>query len=154
MAASYYGTPRTTIDADFIVHITPGRLEKFLTGLETVNLRVNKDRIRRQLKAGYNVITIRDRISPNTADFILTRKVERRKGTLSRRVAYYQTPESLLLAKLRMIKATRPRRRSYKDEEDIKAILANTRINMGIVTRRSKHETTEEILRDIARMPK
>ena len=154
MAASYYGTPRTTIDADFIVHLVPRGVEKFLTGLETIGLRVNRDRVRRQLKAGYNVISVQDRLSPHTADFILTRNVERRRGTLLRLVAYYQSPESLLLAKLRMIKATQPRRRSYKDEEDIKAILANTRINMGSVRRRAKRETTGEILRDITRVEK
>ncbi len=151
---SYYGTPRTTIDADFIVHVTPRGLEKFLAGLETIGLKANRDLVKRQLKISYNVISIQDRLSPHSADFIFSRNVERRKGTLSRLVAYYQTPESLLLAKLRMIKATRPRSRSYKDEEDIKAILANTRVNMGSVARRAKRETTEEILRDITRMLK
>ncbi len=154
LAASYYGTPRTTIDADFIVHLTPGRLEEFLNGLETIGLRVNRERVKKQLKAGYNVISVPDRFSPHTADFILTRNVEKRKGTLSRHIAYYQTPEALVLAKLRMIKTTLPRRRSYKDEDDIKAILTNTSIDMGNITRKAKRETTEEIFRDITRLLK
>ncbi len=139
---------------DFIVHVAPRGMEKFLTGLESIGLRVNGDRVKRRLEAGNNLISVQDRLSPHTTDFILTRKVERRKGTLSGLIAYYETPESLLLAKLRMIKDARPRRRSYKDEEDIKAILANTRINMGSVTRTAKHDTTGEILRDVTRILK
>jgi hypothetical protein len=41
---------------------------------------------------------------------------------------FFQAPEDLVLAKLRMIEATLPRERAVKDEEDVKAILEFTKV--------------------------
>lgn len=86
----------------------------------------------------------------HTADFIIqTRgKLERRAGTLLRIKAYYQTPEALVLAKLRMIKATLPRERSLKDKEDIKAIIHNTEVDRKKIIRHARRETTLAIFRE------
>jgi len=48
------------------------------------------------------------------------------------------TPEDLILAKLRMIKATKPQGRASKDEEDIMAILRFTRVNVEAVKKKQK----------------
>lgn len=48
-----------------------------------------------------------------------------------------------------MIKATIPRERSQKDRDDIRAILANTRINKRKILDQTRKENTIEILREI-----
>jgi hypothetical protein len=65
--------------------------------------------------------------------------------------SYYHTPELLILSKLRMIKATVPSERSQKDREDIRAILANTRVNKRKIIDRARKESTIEIFREIIR---
>ncbi len=149
VAASYYGTPRTTIDADFLVHIPPRQLDRFLRNLERVQVKMNLDRIRRQVRSGYNIITITDKISPHRADLILTQRIPKKKGTLQGVATYFQSPESLILAKLRMIKATRPGARTEKDREDIRGILANTKVNKKKIAKESAEQSTLEIYREL-----
>jgi hypothetical protein len=74
---------------------------------------------------------------------------ERRRGTVQGVKAYFQSPESLILAKLRMIKATIPRERSLKDRDDIIAILANTKVSKRKILDQARKERTMEILREI-----
>jgi hypothetical protein len=150
VAASYYGIPRTTLDADFVVYISQRETNRFFHGIEEAGVRVNIQKIRRQLKSGYNVITVSDRLSPHTADLILVKSpIERKKGTVQGVKTYFQSPESLILAKLRMVKATVPRERSLKDRDDIRAILANTKISKRKILDRARREGTIEIFREI-----
>ncbi len=60
--------------------------------------------------------------------------------------AYYQAPESLILAKLRMIKATVRPERSVKDQEDIKAIIHNTKVDRRKIVTQARRESTLEVL--------
>lgn len=95
-------------------------------------------------------MTVTDRLSPYTADIILVRSPpERRRGTVQGIKTYFQSPESLILAKLRMVKATVPRERSQKDRDDIMAILANTRVNKRKIIDLAKTESTIDIFREI-----
>ncbi len=150
MAASYYGIPRTTLDVDFIVHIFPREIIKFLQGMEEAGAKADLQKIRRQLKSGYNVITVADRISPHTADLILVREPpERRKGTVQGVKTYFQSPESLILAKLRMIKATIPRERSQTDQDDVRAIMSNTKVDRRRIIDAARRETTLKIFRGL-----
>lgn len=71
----------------------------------------------------------------------------RRRGTLLGLKTYYQTPESLILAKLRMIKATLPTGRSLKDREDVKAILQNTKVSVPKIINAARKETTLDLAR-------
>jgi hypothetical protein len=57
--------------------------------------------------------------------------------------AYFQTPEDLVLAKLR--------ERAQKDVEDIKAILKFARVNLEAVRRQAEKEGTIKILENITR---
>lgn len=62
---------------------------------------------------------------------------------------FLQKPEELILAKLRMIKATVPRNRAIKDVEDIKGILKFTEVDLNEVKAEAKKDKTkvlEEIL--------
>ena len=152
VAASYYGIPRTTLDADFVVHISSRDTTRFFRGMERAGVKVDLEKIRRNIKSGYNVVTLADRFSPYSADFILVENPpERKKGTLVGVKTYFQSPESLILAKLRMIKATIPRERSQKDREDVRAIIANTRVNKRKIIDRARKEGTIEIFREIIR---
>lgn len=96
-----------------------------------------------------------DRFSPHTADLILVRSSpERKRGTVQGVNTYFQSPESLILAKLRMIKATMPRERSQKDRDDITAILANTRVSKRKILDQARKEGTIEILKELYRRDK
>jgi hypothetical protein len=151
VAASYYGIPRTTLDADFVIHISPRQISSFLRDLGTVGIQLEMEKIRRQLKSGYNIITVTDRFSPHTADLILSPNVpEKRKGMIQGVKAHFQSPESLILAKLRMIKATRPRERSLKDRDDIKAIMIFSKVNRTKIVKEARRQTTLGIFRELA----
>jgi hypothetical protein len=54
-------------------------------------------------------------------------------------------PKDLVLAKLRMIKATKPRERALKDEEDIKAILNFTKVDVEAVKRQAEKDNTSAL---------
>jgi hypothetical protein len=93
---------------------------------------------------------VEDRFSAHTADLILVdTPPSRNRGTVQGVKAYFQSPESLILAKLRMVKATVPRERSLKDRDDIRAILANTRVSKKKILDRARKEGTIEIFREI-----
>jgi len=150
VAGSYYGIPRTTLDADFVVQISPRDTYRFFRGIEEAGVKADIQKIRRQLESGYNIITVTDKLSPHTADLILVRSpIERKRGTVQGVKTYFQSPESLILAKLRMIKATVPRERSQKDRDDIKAIIANTRFNKRKILNQARKDSTIEIFREI-----
>jgi len=118
--------------------------------MERVGVKVDLEKIRHNIKSGYNVVTVADRFSPYTADLILVKNPpERKKGALLGVRTYFQSPELLILAKLRMIKATIPRERSQKDRDDIRAILANTRVNRKRILDQARREGTTEIFQEI-----
>jgi hypothetical protein len=151
MAASYYGRPRTTIDIDFIIQVSTSDLDELLNHLARFGLKINRTRIKRQLNSGYNIISLEDRRSPYRVDLIIETegKLERRPGRALGLRSYYHPPELLILSKLRMIKATVPRERSQKDMEDIRAILANTKVNKRKILRQARKEGTITIFREI-----
>ena len=131
IAASYYGRPRTTIDVDFIVRVNPKNLSSLVRSLQGTELDPDMKLIQTQLESGDKVVTIKDKFSPYDADFILrsTGPLPRKLGTLKGVRAFYQTPEDLVLAKLRVIKAVISEERVANDKADIRGILANTRVN-------------------------
>ncbi len=156
MAASYYGLPRTTLDVDFIVQLSEDELDLFLDKLARFGLRVDKDRIKRQLRTGYNILGLEDKRSYNRADFIIQTagRLERRRGRALGLRSYYQSPEHLILAKLRMIKATRPAERSFKDREDIRQILAYVKVKKRKLLHLARQQGTAEIFKAILESPR
>jgi hypothetical protein len=153
MAASYYGQPRTTIDVDFIIQISINDLDELLDRLARFGLKISRTRVKKQLSSGYNIIGLEDKNSPYRVDLIIQTEgeLERRPGRALGIKTYYQPPELLILSKLRMIKATVPRERSQKDRDDIRAILANTRVNRRETLDQARRESTIEIFREILR---
>lgn len=62
---------------------------------------------------------------------------------------FCQTPEELILAKLRMIRATTLRERALKNKDNIKAILKFTKVNINAIKKRAQKHNTLTILETI-----
>jgi len=151
LAASYYGMPRTTMDVDIVVKVSLGDLQtRLVSALREAGLQVDEKRVDAAFKSGFGIATFSDTRSPLTVDIIFSRrKLERKAGTILGLPTFYQTPEGLILAKLRMIKATIPRERALKDEDDIKAILRFTQVDVNSIKRQAQNDNTLSILETI-----
>ncbi len=150
LAASYYGTPRTTMDIDIIVSLRGAGQGKLVHALRETRLQVDEQRLRDALETGYNIATLQDTLSPYTVDLILTgERLEKRPCTLLGQPTYVQTPESLILAKLRMIRATIDPAKTAKDKDDVKSILEYTQIDTEKVKQKAEEENTLQILQTI-----
>lgn len=156
LAASYYGIPRTTMDIDIVVQVFPENLQtKLVAPLKKAGFQVNDKKIRKALESGYKILTLKDKIAPFTLDIIFSdKKLEKKTGTILGLPTFYQKPDDLILAKLRMIKTTIPRERALKDEEDIKAIIKYTKVDMKTLTRKAQKEKTITILENIINIKK
>lgn len=151
LAASYHGFPRTTMDIDVIVRVS-GRslLPKLSSALKAAKLKVDEKRLISAFNSEFRIITLKDRDTPFTLDIILSsEKFDKRAGSISGLPTFYQTPEDLILAKLRMIKATIPKERALKDMDDVKAILKFSKVRISTVKRKAKKDSTLPILEDL-----
>ena len=148
LAVSYYGRARTTTDVDVVVAVSGREWRgKLVSGLKDAGIAVDEKKIDAALKFGYKIVTFKDRKSPLTIDIILSEeKLKKRAGSVLGLPTFYQMPEELVLAKLRMIKATVPRERALKDEEDVKAILNFTKVNVVAVKGQAERDNTSALL--------
>lgn len=151
LAASYYGIPRTTMDIDAVVHVSSEDLQtKLMAPLKKAGFQVNEERVQKALSSDYRILTFKDKETPFTLDVIFSdKKLEKRAGTILGLPTFYQKPEDLILSKLRMIKVTFPKERAIKDEDDIRAILKYTKVNMKILKREARKEKILTILENI-----
>lgn len=150
LASSYYGRPRTTLDIDVIIAARQKDLVTLAKSLTKANLRVQERKLEAAWGSDYRIATLEDKKSAHTLDIIFTdRKLERNAGRISGLPTYYETAESLILAKLRMLKVTVRSERAATDREDIKAILETTRIDLRSLRRRAKLQSTAKILDDL-----
>jgi hypothetical protein len=95
---------------------------------------------------------VSDSKSPHTLDVIFIDEGLRRKaGFILGSRTYYQTAGSLILAKLRMIKATLEPERAATDRQDIKAILETTHISLKPLRREARAQGTLELLNELTR---
>jgi hypothetical protein len=144
LAVSFYGVPRTTVDVDVVVAVAEVEWRaRLVEALMKAGLVVDEREIDRALRSGYRIATFEDSKTAYSVDVIFSDgKLEKRAGAVAGLPCFYQTPEELILAKLRMIKATVPRERTLKDEEDIKAILNFTKVNVEAVKKQAKKDST------------
>lgn len=150
LAASYYGRPRTTLDADIIIATEEKDLTEIARWLAKAGLKVNKERLQAAWRSDYRIATLEDEKSPHTVDVIFTnQRLERSVGRVAGLRTYYETPESLILSKLRMLKVTTQAERAVTDRGDIKSILENTSINMRSLRKRAKTQKTARLLDDL-----
>jgi len=152
LAVSYYGLPRTTMDVDIVVKVTEENIQTFTAQLRKAGIQVNEQRIHEAFKSDYEIITLNDKNTPFSIDIILSdKKLEKKQGTILGLPTFYQTPEALILSKLRMIKATIPKERTLKDKDDVRAILKYTKINMNTLKRRARIESTISMFEELTR---
>ena len=151
IAVSYYGTPRTTMDADIILQISKKRIQKQLIDpLQQINLKIDIEKILNALTSDYRIISLQDKESPFTLDIIFTdENIQRREGRILGLPTFYQLPEDLILAKLRMIKATMSEERAYTDRADIKAILQYTKVDQDVLRRKANQQNDLHLLEKI-----
>jgi hypothetical protein len=155
LAASFYGLPRTTADIDVVVAVISNVdvKSRLVSALKKAGLVVDERKIEVALESDYKIATFKDKETPYRVDVVLSsEKIERRAGTVAGVKAFFQSPEGLILAKLRMIRATVPRERALKDVDDVKAVLNFARVDVGVVKKRARKEGTlgvfEEIVAD------
>jgi hypothetical protein len=151
LAASYYGAPRTTTDVDIVVKTTQEKMQsQLIPALGKAGMRVNEKRIHEAFASGFRIVTLRNGKTPFTLDIIFSdRKLEKKSGSILGLPTFYPTPQGLILSKLRMIKATIPRERALKDEDDVKAILGFTEVNIESLKRKAQKDSTLSILEAI-----
>ena len=149
IAVSFYGSPRTTNDIDVMVAVADETesKNKVVGALQHAGFDAKERKIDEALTSGYNIASFHNKKSPYSVDIIFSReKLDKHKATIFGTETFLQSPEGLVLAKLRMIKVTVPRERSFKDEEDVKAILAFSNVNLDTVKRKAGKEGTLNIL--------
>lgn len=149
LAVSFYGSPRTTSDVDVMVALGGGGGDKLkiIEALRCSGLEVDEGKIDNALTSGYNIASFEDWASPYSVDVIFSPdRLDKRPGNVAGLNTFLQLPEGLILAKLRMIKATLTRERAMKDEEDVKAILAFTKVDLETVKKKAKRDGTSDVL--------
>jgi len=148
LATSFYGVPRTTTDIDVIVAVS-GEADvaaRVAEALQQAGVDFDLRRIGMALESGYRIATFKDKASPYTLDVIFVDALRKNTGIVAGLSTFFQAPDDLVLAKLRMIKATKPRSRAVKDEEDVKAILEFTEVDLEAVKEQAKRNGTLAIL--------
>ena len=152
LASSYYGRPRTTLDVDVVVRATEEDFSELTEVLTSMGLKTRDTDGQRALRSQCRFITLEDRKSPHALDIILTdEKLERKAGSILGLRTYFQAPRSLILAKLRMIKAKLQPEKAATDRQDIRAILKSTRIRFDSLRREAKRQSTYKILQGLMR---
>jgi len=150
LAASYYGRPRTTLDLDVVVAFREKDIAKLARALIRANLKVREERLRAAWQSDYKIATVEDKKSPHTLDILfIDEKLQRYRGRILGVPTYYQSAESLILAKLRMLKVTLQPERAVTDRQDIKAILETTPVRLKALRKRAREESTLGILDEL-----
>ena len=148
LAISFYGSPRTTSDIDIMVAVSSDAnvKAKLSAALHKAGLAVDERKIDTALTSGFRIATFEDKVSPFSVDVIFSsERLDKRAGKIDSFDTYFQSPEGLIAAKLRMIKATLLPERSAKDKEDVRAILQFTRVDLGAVKRHAKKDKTLDV---------
>lgn len=151
LATSFYGVPRTTSDVDVIVSIADltDVKPKLLKVLQLADLTIEERKIDMALKSGFKIATFKDKKSPYSTYIIFMEKFEKRAGKIAGLDTFFQSPEGLIAAKLRMIKATIPPERTAKDKADVKSILAFTKVDIEAIKRQAHKDNTFEVFKEI-----
>ncbi|MDH7564703.1 MAG: hypothetical protein QHH24_07520 [Candidatus Bathyarchaeota archaeon] len=152
LAASYYGMARTTSDVDVIVAVKNSKERRRLVlALRDAGLKADEKKVDDAVRSGYGIATFCDGKSPLTVDVILREKeLVKRRGMVVGLPTFFQAPEDLILAKLRMIKATFPRERALKDREDVRAILRFADVDVEALEKQAERDSTLSILKSLS----
>ncbi len=148
LAVSFYGVPRTTTDVDVIIAVAnnPDPENGIMVALKKVGLQVDERKIEGILTSDYKSVTFKGKTTPFTVDIIISEEpLDKNSGKIDNIETFFQSPEGLVSSKLRMIRASLAPERVAKDKEDVKAILAFTKLNISKVRKQSQKDKTIEI---------
>jgi len=130
-----------------VVELGPSDIPTLGKALTKAGLRVQAGKLRDAWKSEYRIATVQDGKTPHTLDILFSdQKLDLRPGRILGIPTYYQSPESLILAKLRMIKVTVNQARAATDREDVMALLRAAAVNLRMLRRRAIEERTIRIL--------
>jgi hypothetical protein len=148
LATSFYGLPRTTTDVDVMVQVYNETVRsKLINAMANAGIRVDEREIDKAMASGYGIAEFTDMKTAYSVDVILTKnKLRKKTGTIAGIRTFFQAPEDLILAKLRMIRATVPKERAQKDKDDVRAILKFTALDVDSLMKKAKKENTLSIL--------
>lgn len=150
LAVSYYGRPRTTMDMDVLIKVNIQDIPSLTETLVKAGLEADVRSIESAWSSRYRIATVNDKKSPHTLDVILrSDEIDRRRGLILDIPCFYEAPGSLILAKLRMMKATTQPERFIVDKEDVKAILKHTRIETWSLEEKAKEQGTYPLLKQL-----
>jgi hypothetical protein len=151
VAASYHGRPRTTLDVDVLVVTRESELARLAKSLTDEDIKAGIGELSDAWRSRCRIAMVLDSKSPYRLDIIFTDQgLEREAGSILGAHTYYQTAESLIHSKLRMIKATLQQERAAIDRQDIKAILEAAHVNLASLRRRARVQGTLELLDELA----
>jgi len=145
LATSFYGVPRTTSDIDVILTVGSENClkSKLMKALQTAGLTVDEHKIDSALTSGFRIATFKDNASPYCIDIIFSNEESDKKpGKIAGLDTFLQSPEGLIAAKLRMIKATLSSQTQVKDKKDIEGILKFTQVNLNTVKKQARKDGT------------
>lgn len=148
LAVSFYGVPRTTTDVDVMIAVAdePGIKKKIMCALVEAGIETDERKIELALSSDYNIATFKSNATAFTLDIILSKgKLDKKTGKIDNIQTFFQSPEGLIAAKLRMIKATLMPERTLKDKEDVKSILAFTKLNINAVKKQAQKDKTLDV---------
>jgi hypothetical protein len=148
LAISYYGVPRTTSDIDVIIEVANRDSVKtnLSIALNHAGLAVDEQKIDSAFNSGFKIATFKDNSSPFSIDVIFSdEKLDKQAGEFAGIKTFFQSPEGLIAAKLRMIKVTLDPHRVTKDREDIKAVMSFTKVDLAKLKKQSKRDNTLSI---------
>lgn len=126
MASNLYCTPRSTIDADFVVEMGPDQLERFLKTLQPEFER--EPQIAFETVTGKTMHKLRHRDSEFLIEIFeanmddpheRSRFQRRRAGNVEGRTGFVPTAEDVVVQKLRWFKQIR----RLKDREDVRLVM-------------------------------
>jgi len=127
LASNVYSTPRSTLDADFVVEMDPNELERFFSGLN--------HGFERESQMAFETVTgkLQHRFRHRQTNFLVeifearmddpherSRFERRRSGDVEGRIGFVPTAEDVIVQKLRWFKQIR----RLKDREDVLGVLA------------------------------
>jgi hypothetical protein len=150
LAASYYGTPRTTVDVDIVAQVSKENADRLIETLRKAQVEASKRKVEQAIDSDFRMLTVIDRKTALHLDIILSnKKLKKKPGKIVSLPTFYQTPEELILAKLRMVKVTIPPERALKDKDDIRAVLRHARINIKTIEKQAEKENTLYLFKEL-----
>ena len=117
--------------------------------LRNANLKPEEKTLEAAWRSKYRIVTVEDRKSPHILDIVFRdRKRDMKTERISGLRTFYQRPESVVLVKFRMIKATIQPEREATDREDIRAILQSTHVSLRNLRGKARAENTWRLLNE------